>query len=143
MAQLRSCDVEDFPAVLALLCQLWPDEPRESDALRAAFRCAVASQSHVALCATEGGRLIGLGTLTIRNSLWQAGYIGHVEELVVDREHRRQGIGTRLLEELVAQARQRGCSRIELDSALHRHEAHRFYERHGFENRAYVFSKQL
>jgi GNAT superfamily N-acetyltransferase len=66
-----------------------------------------------------------------------------VDELVDDSDHRGQGIGSRLLIELMAQARQRECSRIELDSACHRKDVHRFYQRHGFENRACHFSKPL
>ncbi len=87
--------------------------------------------------------MIGFGSLTVKNSLWQAGPIAYVDELVVDEAHRGCGVGTRLLEELISLARLRGCRRIELDSALHREAAHRFYERHGFDNRAFVFSKPL
>ena len=36
-----------------------------------------------------------------------------------------------------------GCASIELDSAFHREDAHRFYESQGFENRAFLFSKSL
>jgi GNAT superfamily N-acetyltransferase len=81
--------------------------------------------------------------LSIKNSLWQAGPLAHVDELVVDGAYRGGGIGTRLLEELTSLARRGGCHRIELDSAHRRDAAHRFYERDGFANRAYVFSKPL
>ena len=36
-----------------------------------------------------------------------------------------------------------GCKKIELDSGFPREEAHKFYERIGFEKRAYLFSKDL
>jgi GNAT superfamily N-acetyltransferase len=143
MVRVRRCSAEDFDAVLALLHQLWPGESLDADALRAAFGRVLDSPWHVVLCTVEADRLIGFGSLTIRNSLWQAGYLGHIDELVVDREHRGRGIGTRLLEELVARAQQRGCRRLELDSAFHRHEAHRFYAQQGFERRGYVFSRKL
>jgi hypothetical protein len=32
---------------------------------------------------------------------------------------------------------------VELDSAFHRSQAHKFYQQEGFENRAYLFSKPL
>lgn len=141
--QLRQCSGEDFDNVLALLQQLWPAETLDRKRLRAVYERSLSSEAHANLCATEGPQLIGFGSLTLRNSLWQAGWLAHVDELVVDRNYRRQGIGTRLLQELLAVAQQRGCRRIELDSAFQRDEAHRFYEQQGFQRRAYLFSKVL
>jgi GNAT superfamily N-acetyltransferase len=68
---------------------------------------------------------------------------GDIDELVVDQNHRSRGIGGLLLQQLISIARSKGCRRIELDSALRREEAHRFYERHGFKNRAFLFSKPI
>lgn len=87
--------------------------------------------------------MIGFAPLTIKNNLWQAGNLGHIDELVVDQEHRGAGIGTTLLHEIIAAAKQRDCVRVELDSAFHREKAHKFYKRNGFDNRAYLFSKEL
>ena len=61
----------------------------------------------------------------------------------MDVDYRGRGIGTQLIEHLIQLAKQRGCRRVELDTAFHRNEAHEFYERQGFENRGYVFSKLL
>jgi GNAT superfamily N-acetyltransferase len=95
------------------------------------------------LCASVGQKAIGFGSLTIKNNLWQAGYLGHIDEFVVDAEYRGRGVGTRLLTRLVELAREHGCRRVELDSAFERVGAHAFYKRHGFENRAFLFSKPL
>jgi RimJ/RimL family protein N-acetyltransferase len=141
--RVRPCRPEDFDAVLALLRQLWPDRPLDAEAIRAVYDRALGSDAQAYLCATDGERVIGFGSLTIKNNLWQAGPLGHLDELVVDGGWRGRGVGARLLEELIDLARRRGCRRVELDSALHRVDAHRFYERHGFENRAYLFSKPL
>ncbi len=143
MIQIGPCRAEDFDGVLALLRQLWPDQPLDRDALRAVYDRALASDSQVYLCAREGERVIGFGSLTMKNNLWQAGYLGHVDELVVDGGSRGQGAGARLLEELLARARERGCRRVELDSAFHREGAQRFYEGKGFEKRAVLFTRRL
>jgi GNAT superfamily N-acetyltransferase len=107
------------------------------------FRQAVESGTQAYLCAVCGERLIGFASLTLKNNLWMQGWLAHVDELVVDRAFRGRGLGTRLLEQLGVIARQKGCRRIELDSAFHRKRAHRFYERLGFANRACLFSKAL
>jgi glucosamine-phosphate N-acetyltransferase len=140
---IRPCSMDDFDAVARLLRQLWPERHLDVDSLRTVFGQAITSDPQVFLCVVSGQGVIGFASLSVRNSLWQEGKLGHVDELVVDAEHRNRGVGTRLLEHLVALARQRGCRRMELDSAFHRKDSHQFYERHGFENGAFHFSKTL
>lgn len=141
--QIRLCRAEDFDDVVALLQQLWPDQSLNREALRVVYDRALTSDSQMYLCATEGERVIGFGSLTLKNNLWQAGFLGHVDELVVDSKYRGQGAGTQILEELLAKARERGCRRVQVDSAFHREGAHRFYEQHGFEKNAVKFGKCL
>jgi GNAT superfamily N-acetyltransferase len=143
MIQIRQCNNDDFNDAVALLHQLWPDKPLNRKLLRIVFDHALTSEWQKYLCAVENDRVIGFGSLTIKNNLWQEGYIAHIDELVVDSEYRGKGIGTQLLQQLMIQAKEKGCRRIELDTAFHRKEAHRFYEQQGFENRAYLFSKVL
>jgi GNAT superfamily N-acetyltransferase len=143
MVQIRPSQLQDFDGVIALLRQLWPDKHLDLDLLRTVFQRALDCETQAYLCAVDGERVIGFGSLTLKNSLWQEGYLGHVDELVVDRDYRGHGIGVRLLTELTDLARRQGCRRVELDSALHRHEAHQFYGQNGFENRACLFSKGL
>jgi GNAT superfamily N-acetyltransferase len=143
MLQIRPCSSDDFSGVLELLEQLWPEKRLDPASLRIVYDRALASNSQKYICATDGERVIGFGSLTVKNNLWQEGYLGHVDELVVDRDYRGRGVGTGLLEHLIVIARQLDCRRIELDSGFHRPDAHRYYERHGFENRGYLFSKVL
>ena len=81
--------------------------------------------------------------MTIKNNLWQQGYLAHLDKLVVHNADRGHGIGTQLLDAMIALAKKVGCIRIELDSAICRREAHAFYTSQGFENRAHLFSKIL
>lgn len=143
MIQIRPCRAEDFDGVVRLLGQLWPGKPLNPAALRVVYDRALASEAQVYLCAVSGNSVVGFGSVTVKNNLWHEGCAANIDELVVDSEFRGQGIGTQLLEELVAIARKWRCGRVELDSAFHRKEAHQFYEKHGFENRAYLFSKIL
>jgi|SRR3989304_5667252 len=143
MFQIRPCRIEDFNEVLELLHQLWPDKSLDTASLRIVYDRALVSDSQAYVCVTAGEKIIAFGSLTVKNNLWQAGYLGHVDELVVDKKYRSRGVGTQVLEQLIALAKQKGCCRIELDSASHRTDAHRFYERHGFENRGYLFSRVL
>lgn len=141
--EIRQCRAEDFDEVAELLRQLWPDKPIDLPSLRPVFERALVSDSQKYICAAENGKVVGFGSLTIKNNLWQQGSICHIDELVVDNAYRHRGVGTQILQQLIGIAKEKGCRRIELDSAFHRKEAHQFYERLGFENRAFLFSKVL
>jgi GNAT superfamily N-acetyltransferase len=141
--QIRSCRPDDFATALRLLGQLWPDKDLDTVALRQVFDHTLESASQIYLCAENSDGIIGFASLTIKNNLWRAANLGHIDELIVEQSWRNQGLGTQLLEQIIARARETNCTRVELDSAFHRTEAHRFCEQHGFENRAYLFSKTL
>jgi ribosomal protein S18 acetylase RimI-like enzyme len=137
------CRVSDFQEVIGLLRQLWPANNLDPVALRKIFRRGLISASQAYLCARIEKQVVGFGSLTIKNNLWQEGYVAHIDELIVDRRFRKNGIGTLLLDRLILSAKKRKCKRIELDTAFRRKEAHSFYRAHGFENRAFLFSKTL
>ncbi len=141
--QIRRVTSHDFNEIVALLQQLWPDKTLHVEQLRNVYDQALHSDSQIYLCTDKAGAVIGFGSLSIKNNLWQEGFLGHIDELVVEKNYRNQGIGTLLLDRLIEIARERGCRRVELDSAFHRKGAHQFYEQRGFESRALLFSKIL
>ena len=143
MFDIRSCRAEDFDDVILLLRQLWTDKPLNPNSLRPIFERALVSNSKTYLLVTDNKRVIGFGSLSLKEDLWPEGRVAYLDELVVDSEYRSKGVGSQLLERLVFTAQQKGCYRIELTSAFYRKDSHRFYERHGFASRAYVFSRVL
>lgn len=143
MTRIRKCTAADFENVVALLGQLWPGTPLDLGALRSTFERSLASSCQLYLCAESGQKLVGFGSLIMKSTLWNVASVGYVDEMVVDEDHRRRGIGSQILDHLTTWARDHGCNRIELDSAFHRKEAHVFYERRGFQSYAYLYSKSL
>jgi ribosomal protein S18 acetylase RimI-like enzyme len=142
MLSLRNCKKDDFDQVYFLLSQLWKQETLPRDVLLNVYDRALASALQTYVCASnEDNQIVGFCSLSLKNNLWQGGYLAHIDELIVDVKHRGQGIGGQLLDAIIKIAIAGGCRRIELDSAFHRKEAHEFYARRGFEKRAYLFSK--
>jgi len=140
---IRGCCSEDFTGIVELLRQHWPDEEVRETSLRGVFERGLASPRQRYICAELDSRVVGFGSLTLKNSLRQEGTVGHVDELVVDRDHRCRGIATLLMQRIEELAVGVGCGRLELDSAFHFKEAHAFYEQRRFERRALLFSKAL
>lgn len=66
-----------------------------------------------------------------------------VTALVVAAQHRGRGVGDKLLACVTEFAREHGCSGIELTSAHHRLDAHRFYEKLGFSKTSLRFFRPL
>ena len=66
-----------------------------------------------------------------------------IENVIVDPNFRRQGVGTRLLQTLIKEAKKYKCYKIGLDSRFRWKEAHALYEKNGFKFMAKNFRKYL
>lgn len=141
--EIRECRTEDFDAVAKLLHQLWPDKIFDRRALKHVYEHALGSAQQKLIVGLVDGKLVGFCSLTIKNNLWVCGNLGTVDELIVDANYRRTGIGKQLINKIFQIAIENNCKRIELDSSFHRKEAHRFYESIGFKSRALWFTKIL
>jgi ribosomal protein S18 acetylase RimI-like enzyme len=137
---IRQAVCADFNQVYPLLEQLWPNKELNSNALYQVFARGADADTDVLLCAEINDTVIGFCAYAVVNNLWQEGQISYVYAMVVDEGFRGQGIGSRLIDEVIEGSRQRGLKRVELDSSFHREKAHAFYMKLGFEKRAFLFS---
>lgn len=67
----------------------------------------------------------------------------YVDDLVTLPSGRRQGHASALLRWLDEEAGRQGCAYVHLDSATHRHDAHRRYLTSGYVIPAFHFAKEL
>lgn len=141
--KIRSAEYDDFKDIFELLKQLWPNSNLDHNQLFKVFKVGVESEMQKFIVGKINNKIIGFCSLTIKNNLWLAGNLGHIDELVIDVEYRGCGLGKRMIELMTKIAKESKCKRIELDTAFHRKKAHKFYESVGYENRAYLFSKKL
>ena len=87
----------------------------------------------------EEGRPVALAGFRILETLGSGRFL-NVDDLVTLDSERSKGHGALLLNWLFRQAEAESCQRLELDSALRRKDAHRFYEREGMAISAYRFA---
>jgi GNAT superfamily N-acetyltransferase len=93
---------------------------------------------------------VAVALITVRPNVWYAGRVALLDELYVEPSRRGQGIGTGIIELLVATCQQRGVDLIEINVDQADVDAQRFYERHGFAgvdpdtgDRAFYYFREL
>ncbi len=67
----------------------------------------------------------------------------YVDDLVTAERWRSHGYGRELNDYLVRRARDQGCGSIQLDSGVHRGDAHRFYFREQYRVTSFHFGRYL
>jgi len=68
---------------------------------------------------------------------------GFLEDLFVDEQLRGQGVGTELLNMVIAEAKKIGCYKLIANSRHERENVHKMYEKAGFENFGIEFKMYL
>lgn len=85
-----------------------------------------------ALVAEQDGRVVGLMSLMVFPAFHRDGLHGYITAMVVDETVRGGGIGTALLKAGEVWFAERGVKRVNLTTALHRDDAHAFYEKNSY-----------
>lgn len=86
----------------------------------------------------DKGKIIATAKLLIEHKLIRGGSkVGHLEDVVVDKNYRQYGLGKKLVNKIVEIARERGCYKIigNCDNSLIG-----FYEKLGFLNKGSQFA---
>ena len=77
-----------------------------------------------------GGKVVGATTLLIEQKfIHNGGLVGHIEDVVVDKNHQGQKIGEKIMKFLLEIANERGCYKTILDCT---DDVKQFYEKLGF-----------
>lgn len=89
---------------------------------------------HMIAVADIAGKVVGSATLLLESKfIHQGGIVGHIEDVVVDKNHQGQKIGEKIIKYLLEQAQMRGCYKTILDCA---DDVKPFYEKLGFKHNA-------
>lgn len=136
--EIRKAVTDDVPAIVAMLADDPLGAQRESPDdlapyLAALERLSADPNQHLVVAAREG-RVVGTLQLTVIPGLSRRGAKRSIIEAVrIHADERGSGLGTQLIEWAIAESRRQGCQLVQLTSDRTRTDAHRFYERLGFE----------
>jgi len=79
---------------------------------------------------SDGGRVLAVAGYRIKRMLCCEPFL-YVDDLVTTAAERSHGHGARFLAWLIEQARNEGCSQLDLDAGVESEDAHRFYAKNG------------
>ncbi|XIE81866.1 N-acetyltransferase family protein [Streptomyces sp. SBR177] len=136
--EIRPARRDDLPAIVAMLADdplgAQRESPDDLTPYTAAFdRLAGDPHQHLVV-AERGGRVVGTLQLTIIPGLSRRGTTRSIIEGVrIHAEERGGGLGGQLIEWAIEESRRQDCGLVQLTSDVTRTDAHRFYERLGFE----------
>ena len=137
---LRPAQRDDLQTIVAMLANDALGSGREDPSLplisayEEAFQAIDRDPNQLLAVAASGSKVVGTLQLSFipgiaRTGMWR----GQIEAVRVAEAFRNSGLGQRLFEWAIAQCRERGCGLVQLTTDKTRPDAHRFYERLGFE----------
>ncbi|GGU23215.1 GNAT family N-acetyltransferase [Streptomyces violascens] len=146
--EIRPAAPEDIPAIVAMLADdslgAQRESPDDLTPYRMAYDRLAGDPNQHLVVAARGGKVVGTLQLTVVPGLSRRGSTRSIIEGVrVHSAERGSGLGTRLIEWAVDESACQGCQLVQLTSDVTRTDAHRFYERLGFEASHVGFKKPL
>lgn len=139
--KIREVVAKDAEQIVFLLEEL--GYPNTLTLLQKKITTLAKSNSDTILVAEADGKVIGVAHLHIAELFHQKGCLGRAMALVVANDHRRLGVGEKLMASLETMARKSGCVKMEVTSSTHRSGAHVFYKRLGYREKRRRFIKEL
>ncbi|MFB0536687.1 MAG: N-acetyltransferase family protein [Anaerolineae bacterium] len=146
--RIREASIEDSAIIAQLMAQLieasgyedWQVSPEQ---IEESLRKMADSDNYQVLLAEDEGQVVGLLSLSFRHTLFHPAPSALIDELVVERGHRRRGVGQQLMAEAIERCRAAGCCEIEVSTERSNEAAQKFYRQHGFSHEAILFELEF
>ena len=100
------------------------------------------TEGRVVLVAELDGVVVGCLSTSVMRVLHRPAPVGRIAMMVVDEALRSRGIGAALVHAAEAALAAQGCYMVEVTSHMRRTEAHRFYERLGYDRTSVRLAKE-
>lgn len=144
--EIRKAAEPDLPAVLRLYAQPGIDNGRvlTLDTAAMILQRMTTYPEYAVYVATNNCSVVGTFALLVMDNLAHLGKPSAiVEDVCVDDQLHRRGIGRAMMQFAMEFARERGCYKLSLSSNASRERAHTFYRSLGFEQHGLSFHVQL
>ena len=139
-ARIRPAVADDGAALARLVSQLGY-EAAEVEVLE---RLSImGSEGRLVIVAELDGAVVACLSTSVMRVLHRPAPVGRISMMVVDEALRGRGIGALLVKAAEDALAAQGCHMVEVTSHVRRTEAHRFYERLGYERTSVRLAKAL
>ena len=134
----------DLPSLASLYEQFWGEESSVGK-MESTFATLEKNPDYIFLVARQDNGIVGSVMGIICYELYgECKPFMVIEDVIVDRNERRQGVGSKLMQALEKHACDQGCAYIIFVTETDRLDAHRFYESSGYSPSGYKgFKKRL
>lgn len=144
----REATEADLPMIVAMLADDHLGAQRESPNDLSPYQAALAEMTNdprlMQVVCERASEIAGTMQLTITPGLSRKGMSRmQIEGVRVSSSVRGGGVGKQMIEWAINQARERGCGLVELTTDKSRADAHRFYDRLGFEQSHFGYKLKL
>lgn len=139
---VRKIRREDLDQTFNLLNELY-DNRIQYDIYSKKYEESLENDKYYSIVAEENNRIIGVLNSRLISRLAKSKDILYIDDLIVDKDYRNNGVGKSLLKNAVEYAKQSDCQTIELTSYITNENAHRFYQNNGFFKKHYEFKYKL
>jgi len=128
--ELRKDDL--WNGFLTTLDSLRQTSDIDQDKAEEVFEKINSNPDHIVAVAELDGKIVGATTLLIEPKfIHKGGLVGHIEDVVVDKNFQGQKIGEKIIKYLLEFAKNRGCYKTILDCT---DDVKSFYEKLGFKH---------
>jgi len=141
--EIREIEKRDYPEVFLLWKEAFETEGLNEENFCERHERMKKNNDYKTYVAIFENIVIGfITTVQVMAIEFEIGYL-KINGLAVKNIYRNKGAGTKLLKYAENIAREKGLSRIILNSGFQRTEAHIFYEHYGFDKKSYCFTRRL
>jgi len=139
---IRNLELKDLEGVFNLLNELYENKI-QYDIFTNKYKDNLNDSNFYGIVAEENSEIVGVLISRLINRLVKSKKILFIDDLIVNKNCRSNGIGKMLLKNSIGYAVEKDCETVELTSYINNEKSHRFYENNGFEKKHYKFKKQL
>ena len=127
--QIRIQPIEKihFEEVLELLKNISEYAPPKNS-YSTIWKNFINQENNYALVALFNNKVVGFGVVVVETKI-RGGRLGHIEDIVTDRNMQKKGIGKRIMDSLLEICKQKNCYKVALHCKEHNVE---FYKRCGY-----------
>jgi predicted N-acetyltransferase YhbS len=139
--KIRSACLVDSSSIALLISQL--GYPTSTNEMKQRLKGFLLDSNYLTLVAESQKEVVGVIGVGIFRYYEKNGMYGRLLALVVDEKRQGQGIGASLVGEAESWLKEQGVKSVIVNSGKQRNQAHRFYQRLGYEETGLRFVKSL